>query len=439
MTASARLRGGYGPGRSRPTATRPVTGGRVIKGPVRERHEPDWKLLTVVTLLAAIGIVMVYSSSAVRIALDPGGDLIRALVTELVWATLGFAALAFFMFLDYRALRAFARPLFIVAIGLLVLVLLPAIGPIRPIESGGAARWLQLGPLPQMHPAELGKLALIIYLARWLASRGSRIATFREGLLPYLCIAGLAIGLVALEPDLGTTIVYVTITFSMLIVAGARFMHLLLLAPVGLAGLVFYVLKNPYQLKRWTTFLDPWAVALGDGFHTIQGLYALSLGGLFGGGLGQSRAPGGLFLPNADNDFVFAMVGQELGLVGGLLVIGCFFVLGYRGVRIAMGAPDPFGAMLAVGVSAWLCAQAFINIGVVVNLLPVTGITLPFISSGGTSLVVSLAAIGILLSISRETQPRDAFDDADPDRGRRDGGTPVPRARRPAPPRRAAR
>jgi cell division protein FtsW len=178
-------------------------------------------------------------------------------------------------------------------------------------------------------------------------------------------------------------------------------------------------MTNDYQLRRWETFLDPWGVALGDGFHTVQGLYALALGGIFGDGLGQSRGPGGLYLPNADNDYVFAMVGQELGLIGGVAVIGLFLFFAYRGLRVSRSAPDTFGGLLAVGITGWIAFQAFINIGVVVNLLPVTGITLPFVSSGGTSLVVSFAAVGILLSISRESQPRGAFtDDADPDRGR---------------------
>jgi cell division protein FtsW len=226
--------------------------------------------------------------------------------------------------------------------------------------------------------------------------------------------------------------------FTMFFVAGGSLLQLLAIVPLGLVALTAYVMGNDYQLRRWETFLDPFAVPLTDGFHTVQGLYALALGGIFGDGLGQSRAPGGLYLPNADNDYVFAMVGQELGLIGGVAVIGLFLFFAYRGLRISRAAPDTFGGLLAVGITAWIAFQAFINIGVVVNLLPVTGITLPFVSSGGTSLVVSFAAIGILLSISRESQSRGAFtDDADPDRGRWHRRPHLPGARRAAEPGRA--
>jgi cell division protein FtsW len=259
-----------------------------------------------------------------------------------------------------------------------------------------------------MHPAELAKLALIVYLAHWLARRGQTAGTLFGGLVPFLLIAGPVIGLVAVEPDLGTTGVVLVTSVVMFFVAGGSVLQLLALVPGGLIALALYVTSNEYQLRRWQTFLDPWAVCLTDGFHTCQGLMALALGGVFGNGLGISRQPGGLYLPNADNDFVFAMVGQESGLVGGSLVVGLFVFFAWRGLRVALGAPDTFGALLAVGVTGWIASQALINIGVVVNLLPVTGITLPFVSSGGTSLVVSFAAVGILLSISRETQARAA-------------------------------
>jgi cell division protein FtsW len=327
--------------------------------------------------------------------------------------------------LDYRWLRLAAIPAYVGALLLLVLVLLPPFGPFRPIETNGAARWLAVGPLPQMHPAEFAKLALVLYLAYWLARRGNAAGRFLHGLLPFLAIAGPVIALIALEPDLGTTGVVTLASFLLFFVAGGSALQLAAIAPLALVGLVLYVMTNPYQLERWETFLDPFAVALREGFHTVQGLYALALGGVTGTGLGQSRVPGGLYLPNADNDYVFAMVGQELGLLGGLLVIGLYVVLAYRGVRIGMRAPDTFGGLLAVGITALLTIQAFINIGVVINLLPVTGITLPFVSSGGTSLVVSFAAVGILLSISRETRS-EGVDSADPHRGRGDGRSHLP-------------
>jgi cell division protein FtsW len=187
-----------------------------------------------------------------------------------------------------------------------------------------------------------------------------------------------------------------------------------------------------YQQDRIDVFLDPFRYASDLGFQTVHGLFALAMGGILGIGLGQSSQPGGLYVPNADNDFIFAIVGQELGLVGAVVVVGLFLFFAYRGIRVALGAPDTFGALLAVGITAWLTLQAFINIGVVLLLIPNTGITLPFISSGGSSLVVSFAAVGILLSISRETQARGTWNDADPDRGRRYGRPHLSRSGRPA-------
>ena len=412
-TGSARL-----PGSVAATALRTQPAGRVVKGPVRDRHEPDYLILVSIVALAALGVLMLYSSSAANIARAPGGDPFSAVSMELIWLGLGMLVMVTLSRMDYRWLRLVSIPAYLGAAALLFIVLLPAFGPFVPIESGGAARWLKIGPLPQLHPAEVAKLALIVYLAHWLARRGSAAGSLLRGLLPFLLIAGPIIGLIALEPDLGTTGVVTLSAFTMFFVAGGSVRQLLVLIPAGVAALVIYVRGNDYQLARWETFLNPFADPLGQGFHTVQGLYALALGGVTGNGLGQTRGPGGLLLPNADNDYVFAMVGQEFGLIGGLAVIGLFLFFAYRGLRVSRSAPDTFGGLLAAGLTAWIAFQAFINIGVVVNLLPVTGITLPFVSSGGTSLVVSFAAVGILLSISRESQPRGTFDDEDPDRGR---------------------
>jgi cell division protein FtsW len=379
--------------------------GRVVQGPQRERHEPDYLLLVSAAGLSALGILMVYSTRGVNAARD--GSVFDAVATQLGWGLLGAFALIVVTRLDYRYWRLFSVLGFAIAVGLLVLVLLPAITPlIKPITVGGSSRWLAIGGLPAFHPAEVAKLAIVVYLAHWLASRGNDIGSLRRGMLPFLVIVGLVIGLVAVEPDLGTTGVLTLTVFVMFFVAGGSIWQLALLVPVGIAGVAALIQLQPYQLERWTTFLDPWAVANGAGYQTVHGLYALALGGLFGTGLGESRQPGGLRLPNADNDFIFAVVGQELGMIGGLLVIGLFLLLAWRGVRIAMAAPDTFGALLALGITAWLSFQAFINIGVVVNMLPLTGMPLPFLSDGGTSLLVSLTAVGILLSISRETIPR---------------------------------
>jgi cell division protein FtsW len=402
---------------AREPARDPVAG-RVVQGPQRQRHEPDYVLLIAAIGLSAMGILMVYSSGGVYVAVS-GSSVFNAVATQLLWAVIGVAVLLFCMRLDYRLLRLFSVLGFAITVGFLVLVLLPPMPPlIMPKEVGNASRWLRIGGLPAFHPAEFAKLALVVYLAHWLTTRGRDVGSLRRGLLPFLVIAGTVIGLVAMEPDLGTTGVITLTAFAMFFVAGGSIWQLALVVPVGVAAVAAYISMREYQLARWETFLDPWKVAGADGYQTVQGIYALALGGPFGEGLGVSRQPGGLYLPNAGNDFIFAVVGQELGFLGGLLVIGLFVLLAWRGIRVALAAPDTFGGLVALGITAWLTFQAFINIGVVVNLLPLTGLPLPFISDGGTSLVVSLAAVGILLSISRETLPRGDPTHEDPDRGR---------------------
>ena len=391
--------------------------GRVVAGPQRETHEPDYWLLTAAVALSAIGLLMVYSSRGVEAARD--GSVFAAVATQLSWAVVGGLVLLAVMRLDYRHWRTFSVLGLAVGVGLLALLLLPAIPPlIQPVTTFGATRWLRIGGLPAFHPAEVAKLTMVIYLAHWLTTRGAGVRSFRRGFLPFVVILGLLAGLVALEPDLGTTGVIAITALTMFFVAGGRVWHLLLLVPLGVAGIAAMFAMNPYQLARWQVFLDPWNAPSDLAFQTKHGLYALALGGIPGQGLGTSRQPGGLALPAAENDFIFAVVGQEWGLWGGLLVIGLFVLLAYRGVKVAQQAPDDFGSLMAMGLTAWLGFQAFINIGVVVNLLPLTGMTLPFLSDGGTSLVVTLVAVGILLSISRESVPRGDTAHEDPDRGR---------------------
>jgi cell division protein FtsW len=409
---------------------------RVNRGPQRERHEPDYLLLLSIIALAALGLLMVYSSSGVDGLID-SGDAFRLVGPQAMWGVLGVVAMLAVMRVDYRYLRLVSVGGFFVAVALLIVVLLPAIGPLHPIEVGGSARWLKIGPLPAMHPAEFAKLAMVVYLAHWLTRKGARIASFRDGLVAFLMIVGPPLALVVVEPDLGTSGVLALSALTMFVVAGGSLLQLAALAPVGIAGLAFVVMSSQYQLARVKAFLDPWADPQGIGFHTVQGLLAMGMGGLTGIGLGEGRQPGALHLPAAQNDFVFALVAQELGLMGGIAVIACYLLLAYRGIRIALSAPDTFGALLAVGITGWLTFQAFINIGVVVVLLPITGITLPFVSAGGSSLLVSFAAVGILLSISRETLPRGTWNDADPDSRRWHRRPRVPGAGRRAQPARA--
>ncbi len=391
----------------------------------RDRHQPDWSILVAVVALSAIGILMVYSSSAMR-AYIVRDDSLAIVGPQILWAGLGLLAMLVMMRVDYRLLRLVSMPAYAIGVVFLVLVFVPSLGRV----VGGSARWLAIGPLPAVHPAEIAKLTLIVYLAHWLASRGNRISSVRGGTVPFLLISLPVIALVFKEPDLGTTTVITATAFTMFFVAGARLWQFGAMAVLGVLGALVVGLRD-YQITRIRTFIDPWSDYLGAGFHTIQGLLALSLGGIFGAGLGESKLAGGLYLPNAWNDFIFAIIGEEFGLIGAVTVVALFVVIAYAGLRTAMRAPDTFGALLATGITAWLCIQAFINIGVVVALLPVTGITLPFISAGGSSLIISFAAVGILLSISRETVERRTVEtDAPVDRGRGNGGTYLPGPRR---------
>ncbi len=387
----------------------------------RELHQPDYVILVAVVALVAIGILMVYSSSAMRAYVEYD-DTFKIVGPQLFWAVAGIAAMVVMANVDYRYLRLVSVAFYIVALVLLVAVFVPAWG----IRVGGSARWLQLGSLPAVHPAEIAKLALVIYLAHWSARRGTRIRSFWGGTVPFLVIFAPVLILVLREPDLGTSAVIGITGFMMFFLAGASLWHLAVLGATGIAIAGLFLLRTAYQLDRIRAWLDPWSDPQGIGFHTIQGLLALGLGGLFGAGLGESRQAGGLFLPNASNDFIFAIVGEEFGLLGATIVIALFLTLAYRGIRVALTAPDTFGALLAAGITTWLCVQAFINIGVVVALIPITGITLPFVSAGGSSLLFSFAAVGIFLSVSRETVARGTWNDAAVDRGRRNGRAHLP-------------
>jgi cell division protein FtsW len=384
----------------------------------RERHEPDYLILMLVVALTAVGILMVYSSSAMRGYLSAEADTFATVGPQIQWAVLGLVAMAAMMKVDYRYLRLASVPFLLVSLGLLGLVFMPDYN----IVVGGSARWLRLPGLPAIHPAEIAKLAIVIYLAHWFAKRGTKVHGFWRGTVPFLIIIAPVIALVFKEPDLGTTTVITLTAFTLFFVAGANVFHLAAMGSAAVMAMIVAGLQG-YQVDRIRTWLDPWSDPLGAGFHTVQGLLALGAGGVLGRGLGQSM----IAVPNAFNDFIFAEIGQEFGLVGAIVVIGLFVLLAYTGIRVALAAPDTFGALLAAGITAWLCIQAFINIAVVVTLVPITGITLPFISAGGSSLIISFAAVGILLSISRETIEKGTWnDDATADRRRGDGRAHLP-------------
>lgn len=340
---------------------------------------------------------MVYSSSAVKgyVQYD---DPYHFLKMEVIWVTLGLAAMLLAIRVDLRYVRQWAKPALILAIVLLIMVKIPGVGR----RVNGADRWIGLGPL-SVQPSEVIKLAMVLVMSHTLAIDPYKIKSFRKGLLPVLGLLGLIAGLIMLQPDLGTTLAVAGTTFFMLIAAGARVSHLMALGGTGLALVVAAIAAAPYRMNRIVAFLDPWADPQGKGYQTIQALLALGPGGLFGLGLGQSKQKF-LYLPENHTDFIFAMIGEELGFVGATLVILLFFLFAWRGFRVAMGAPDAFTGFLAVGLTAMVIIQAMINMGVVSGVLPVTGITLPFLSYGGTSLVFTLLGVGVLLNISRDSR-----------------------------------
>ena len=392
----------------------------------RERHQPDYVILVAVVGLVAVGLLMVYSSSAMA-AYIQNDSTFKEVGPQMLWAAVGLIGMAITTRIDYRYWRLVSVPMYAVAVILLAIVLfVPSLNYV----VAGSARFLRLGPLPLFHPAEFAKLALIIYLAHWFAKRGGSVHEFWRGTLTFLVITIPVVLLIVREPDLGTSAVLALTAFTMFFIAGANLFHLAALGGGAVVAVGAVIATHQYQLDRIRAFIDPWSDPKGAGFHTIQGLMALALGGVFGAGLGESRLAGGLFLPNAYNDFIFAIIGEEFGLIGAGIVIALFVLLAYQGVRIALSAPDTFGGLLAAGITAWVCIQAFINIGVVVALVPVTGITLPFVSAGGSSLAITLTAVGILLSVSRETVEKGTWNDASADRGRGHGRAHLPGPRR---------
>ena len=380
----------------------------------------DVPLVVVVLMLLLLGLAMVYSASGIT-ALDANDDPSTYLAQQSAWAVLGLAALVVAARTDYHRLRVLAVPLLVVSIVLLVAVLVPGVG----VRAGGAARWLRVGPIVGMQPAELAKLALILYLGTWLGAHRDRIGSWKVT-LPFLLITTLVAGLVVAEPDLGTAVVVVAVALAMYFVAGARLREFGALGALAVVAALALAVVQPYRYARLTVFIDPWSDPQKYGFQTIQMLYGLALGGPFGEGLGAGKAKFG-FLPAPYTDSIFAVLGDELGLLGTLTVVLLFLLLAFRGVRVALRARDSSGAILATGITVWLVLQAWVNMAVVASLMPMTGITLPFISYGGSSLCVGLIAVGILLSVGRAPSAERARMSRTPRRWR-DG-----RSRQPAP------
>ena len=358
----------------------------------RRPGAPDYALLLGVVCLLLVGLVMVFSASQLAVPGDPGYWFRR----QLVWALLGLVALAVTSRVDYHAWRRWAWPGLAAAAALLALVLV--VGR----SAYGAQRWLHLYFF-SIQPSELAKLALVVALARLLSSAGPGTRGPSRALLPFCGIVAGVLALVLLQNDMGTSLVIGALALAMLFAAGAGILQVGGLAAAGTAAYVVIVAATPFRRARLDAFLHPLPPSCSGAYQVCQGLISLGSGGIFGRGLGDSVQKAG-YLPNPFTDSIFAVVGEELGLAGCLLLIGLFAFLAYRGLRASRSAPDSFGALLACGITWWIAAQAAINIGSVVNAIPFTGVPLPFVSFGGSSLVTALAAIGILLNVSRHRE-----------------------------------
>ncbi len=360
----------------------------------RKANADIWLVLPV-TLLVVLGIVMIYSASAF-VAVRGHKPQYYFLVRQLVWAAIGAGALVLAYRIDYRTYRRWALPAAIATLVLLVAVLIPPIGHFK----GGVRRWIGLGPV-DFQPSELAKIGLMIFLSSVLAAkRGPFLREGWKAILPELLAVGACLGLIMLEPDLGTTITLAASLGALLFVGGLRLRPLLICGGVGALAVSWSLYHNAYQRARVMTFLDPWSAARGKGYQTVQAFIALGRGGIAGTGPAGSRQKL-FFLPAPHTDFILAVIGEELGFIGLVLVVALFGVILWRGMRTALRAPDMFGTYLGFGLTFCLFLQAVINIMVVAGLMPTKGLTLPFLSYGGTSLVASLVAVGILLNISQ--------------------------------------
>ncbi|MBN1957756.1 MAG: putative lipid II flippase FtsW [Desulfuromonadales bacterium] len=357
------------------------------------RRDVDATLLLITATLTCIGVVMVYSSSAIMAA-ERFNDGFYFLKRQLAYALTGCLLMigaAYFKYQNWRKIAVFSL---LASIVLLSLVFIPGLG----VRVGGAMRWLRLPGLT-LQPAELVKLALVLYLAHSLTRKKEKVRSLSKGYLPYMVVLGLLLGMLLKQPDLGSAMIIAGVALAMLIVAGVRWLYILPTILMTLPVLYFLVMQVDYRRRRIMAFLDPWDDPFDTGFQIIQSLVAFGKGGVLGQGLGIGEQKL-FYLPEAHTDFIFSVIGEELGLIGVLVVAALFLLLVLCGIRVALLCQDPFGRNLAFGLSLLLGLEAFVNLAVCMGLLPTKGLALPFISYGGTSLVVSLVAVGILLNIS---------------------------------------
>ncbi len=354
-------------------------------------------------MLLLTGLLTVYTSSFAVGYLE-FGNANYFVIRHAFFALAGGAALLYFMRLDYRQLRHLAAPMMVVALLGLLAVLIPGVG----VERNGARRWLELGPLT-FQPSEFAKLAMIIYIAVWLAGRRENISKFNLGFVPFVLMVSVVGGLVIVEPDMGTAVIIVLTTSTLFFVAGAPLSHLALLIASGGAVTYVMILVQDYRLERITSFVSPETDPQGSGFHILQLLIALGSGGVTGLGWGVSRQKF-FYVPGAHTDGVFAIIGEELGLIGLLGVLGLFTFFVLRGLKATLASRDQFGTLLGVGIVSWIAYQTLINVGGITRSIPLTGVPLPFLSYGGSALIAVMAGAGVLLSLSRYSRDRSYAD-----------------------------
>lgn len=357
---------------------------------------PDHWLLAVVGVMTIFGLVMLYSASFVEATEQHGGNSMYFLGRQFLWLLVGLFGVAVAMRVDYRFWRRLSVPAMAVVVLLLLAVLVLPASVAAP--RGGARRWITVGDV-SVQPSQLALLAFIIYIADWLSKRGQKLRQFFYGVLPFALITGILAGLIVVEPDMGTCVVLVGVGALVFLIAGADLRHFALAGLVAIPLGVGTAYIASYRWQRVIAFLHPFEYRDSIAFHQIQAQIALGTGGLFGIGLGQSRHKF-FWIPSPYSDTIFAVIGEELGLIGCLFVVGLYLWLAYRGYTIAVRAPDRYGMLLAAGVTTWICFQAFVHIAAVCGVVPFTGITLPLISYGGSSLATSLTALGLLVNIS---------------------------------------
>lgn len=354
---------------------------------------PDYAILVTSLALVVIGLIFVYSSSF-AIALAEYGDVNYFWLRQCGAALIGLVFMLGLARFDYHRLRILSPLLMLVAVLALTGVL------VMGTDAYGARRWIALGPLPPFQASEFAKLAVIIYISAWLATRGRDVQSFALGLAPFILLVGLVAALILMEPDTGTAAIVVMTTVALFFLAGGSITHVFTLVGIGLVAGLLLVVGGEYRADRIFAFTSAEDDPSGVGFHTLQLLIALGSGGIEGLGLGVSRQKF-FYIPGAHTDGVFAIIGEETGFIGAMIVIGLFAYLVYRGFKVAMNARDEFGTYLAMGVVCWIAFQALINIGGITRSIPLTGIPLPFVSYGGSSLIMIMAGVGVLLSVSR--------------------------------------